>query len=114
MKKLFETFVLPINITIPKNSPIENLDSSIYNSQSLVETCDIICVGNGRFFYFNEDGKLDIYVIVKIRYPVIKKIISSFHLMHCNELENIICKWLLYFNFLGYSGMVLGCYRKTS
>ena len=32
-EKLLELFKLPINITMPKNSPIENLDSSIYNSQ---------------------------------------------------------------------------------
>ena len=64
---------------MPKNSLIENLDSSIYNSQSLVSTCDIICVVNGIFFYLNEDGKLDLYVIVKRRYPVLKTIISSFH-----------------------------------
>ena len=69
MEQFLEIFIVSINITINKNSPIEKLGSSIYNSQSLVETCDIICVGNGRFFYFNEDGKLDIYVIVKIRYP---------------------------------------------
>ena len=48
-----------------KNAPIKKLDSSIHNGQSLVSTCDIVCVGNGRFFYFNENGKLDLHVIVK-------------------------------------------------
>ena len=28
---------------------------------------------NGRFLYFNENGKLDPYYILKRRYPVIKK-----------------------------------------
>ena len=56
-----------------KDSPIEKLDSSIYNGQSLVSTCDIVCDGNGIFFYFNEDGKLDINILVKKRHPVLKK-----------------------------------------
>ena len=71
MKQLLETFILPINITMPKNSPIERLDSSIDNSQSLVSTCDIICVVNGGLFYFIEDGKLYLNVIVKRRCPVL-------------------------------------------
>ena len=79
MEKLLETFIISINITMHEDSLIEKLDSSIYNGQSLVSTCDIVCVGNGRFFYFNEDGKLDLHVIVKRRYPVLKKIISSLH-----------------------------------
>ena len=66
-EKLLETFILPINITMPKNSLVENLDSSIYNSQSFVSTCDIIYVGSVRFFYFNEDGKIYLHVIVKRR-----------------------------------------------
>ena len=33
MEKLLETFILPINITMHEDSPIENLDSSIYNGQ---------------------------------------------------------------------------------
>ena len=57
---------------MPKSSPLENLDSSIHNQHSLVSTCDIICFGIGRFFHLNEDGKLDLHVIVKIRYPVQK------------------------------------------
>ena len=46
-----------------KNSPIEKLYSLIYNGQSLVSTCNIVCVGNERFFYFTEDGKLDLHII---------------------------------------------------
>ena len=56
-----------------KNSPIERLDSSIYNGQQLVSTWDIVCVGNGIFFYLKKDGKLYLHVIVKRRYPVPKK-----------------------------------------
>ena len=73
MKQFHENFTLPFNITIPKYSHIEIL----YSSKN--STCDKICVGNGGFFYFNDDGKLDIYYIFKRRYPVIKKIISCFH-----------------------------------
>ena len=46
-------------------SSIENLDYSIYNGQSLVSTCDVVCVGNGRFFYCKEDVKPDLHVLVK-------------------------------------------------
>ena len=79
MEQLLETIILPINITMHKNSLIERLDSLIYNGQSLVSTCDIFCVGSGIFFYFNECGKIDIHVILKRRYPVLKTFISSFH-----------------------------------
>ena len=67
-----------------KNSPIEKLDSSIYNGQSLVSTCDIFCVGNGIFLYFNKDSKLYLHVIVKRRYPIIKK---NHHLFSLNALK---------------------------
>ena len=86
MKQLLEMFILRINITIPKNSLIENLYFSIYNSQSLVSTCDIICVGNGIFFYFKKDGKLDLHVILKIRYPALKK--SSVLFIECTEMNS--------------------------
>ena len=56
-----------------EDSHIEKLDSSIYNGQSLVSTCDVVCVGNGIFFYFNEDGKLNLNILVKKRCPVLKK-----------------------------------------
>ena len=65
MGQLLETFILPINITMHEDSPIEKLDSSIYNGQSLVSTCDVVCVGNGILVYFNEDGKLDLNVLLK-------------------------------------------------
>ena len=59
MKKILETFTLTININMHEGSPIEKLDSSIYNGKSLISTFDVVCVGNGIFFYFNKDGKLD-------------------------------------------------------
>ena len=34
IEKKYAKFMLPFNITIPKNSHIENLDSPIYNCQS--------------------------------------------------------------------------------
>ena len=112
MKKFLETFKLPINITIPKNSPIEKLDSSIYTSQSLVSTCDIICVGNGIFFYFNEYCKLDIYVIVKRRYPVLK--ISSVLFVGCTEMnwKTSVVNGLCISIFLDNMGLLLGVIVK--
>ena len=65
MEQFLETFVLPINITMHEDSPIEKFDSSIYNGQLLVSTCDVVCVGNDIFFYIDEDDKLDIHVLVK-------------------------------------------------
>ena len=38
------------------------------------------CVENGRFFYFNNDGKLGLCYILKRIYPVIKKILQLFSL----------------------------------
>ena len=55
-----------------EDSPIENLDSSIFNGQSVVSTCDLVCVGHGRFFYFNKYVKIDLHVLVKKRHPVLK------------------------------------------
>ena len=86
MEIFLEIFILPINITMHENSHFLNLGSSIYNEQSLVSNYDIVCVGNGRFFYFNEGGKLDIYVIVKIRYPVLKNN-SSVLFIECIEMN---------------------------
>ena len=48
-----------------EESPIDKLDSSLYIVKLVVSTLDVVCVGNGRFFYFREDGKLDIHVLVK-------------------------------------------------
>ena len=47
-----------------EDSSIDKLYSSLYNWQSFVLSCDGVCVGNCRFFYFNEDGKLDIHALV--------------------------------------------------
>ena len=49
MRQFHAEFILICNITAPKKSQIENLDSSKYNSQSLDSTCDKICVGNEIF-----------------------------------------------------------------
>ena len=80
MEQLLETFILQINIKMHEDSPIDKLDSSFYNGQSLVSTCDVFFVGNGTFFYFREDGKLDLHVLVKKRYPVLKIIHLLFSL----------------------------------
>ena len=61
-----------------EDSPIEKLDSSIYNGQLLVSTCDVVCVGNVIFFYLDEDDKLDIHVLVKKKTPCSKKIFIGF------------------------------------
>ena len=84
MKQFLAKFILQFNITIWKQSQIENLYSSKNNCQSFYSTCDNCFVGNGRFFYLNYDGKLDIYYIVKIIYPGIKKI---HHLFSLNALK---------------------------
>ena len=64
MSQSLETFILLVNITKHEVSPIDKLDSSINNGQSLVSTCDAVFVGNGRFFCFNENVKLYLHVIV--------------------------------------------------
>ena len=86
MKQLLGTFILRINITIHEEPPIDKLDSSIYNGQSLVSTCDVVCAGNGRFLYFNEDGKLDLRVLVKKRHTVLKRN-SSVIFIECTEMN---------------------------
>ena len=94
MKQFHVKCPLIFDITIPKKSHIENLDSSKYDCQSLDSTCDAIFVGNGRLFYFNNDSKLDLYYILKIRHPVIKNN-SPVILIECTK-----CKWFVSLNFL--------------
>ena len=53
-------------------------------------TCGKICLGNGRLFYFNDNGKLDLYYILKIIYPLIKNNVSVL-LIECIEM-NWKCK----------------------
>ena len=65
MKQFHAKFILQFNIIIPKQYHIENLDSSKYKCQSLDSTCEQMYVVNGNFFYFNDDGKLDLYYILK-------------------------------------------------
>ena len=72
MEQLLEIFILPINIIMHEDSPIQKLYYSIYNGQSLVSICGAVCVGNGIFFYFNEDGKLYLHVLVKNIYHILK------------------------------------------
>ena len=71
-----------------KDSPIDKLYSSLYYGQSLVSTCDVVCVGNGIFFYLNRDGKIDLHVLVKNIYPVLKSI-SSVLFIECTEMNCI-------------------------
>ena len=80
MEQLLETFILSINITIHEDSPTENLDYSIYNGQSLVSTCDVVCVVNSRFCYFGEDVKLDLHALVLKKIPCSKQIHQFFSL----------------------------------
>ena len=47
------------------------MDYSKNNFESFDSSYDKNCVGNGIFFYFNDDGNLDLYYIVKYIYPVI-------------------------------------------
>ena len=86
MKQYNTSCILPFNITVPKHSQIEKLDSSKYNCQSFYSNCDKICSGIIIFFYFNNDGKLDIYYIVKIRHPFILKK-SSVLSIECTEMN---------------------------
>ena len=65
-----------------EDSPIDKLGYPLYNGQSLVSTCDAVFFGNGRFFYFNEEGKLDLHVLVKNIYPV-QKTNSSVLFIEC-------------------------------
>ena len=83
---LHESFILLFNITIPKHSQIENLNHSRNDFGSVDSSCDLICVGNGRFFYFRDNGKLDLYHIVKIRYLVIKNNLSVIFI-ECAEMN---------------------------
>ena len=56
-----------------EDSPIDKFDSSVYNRQELVSTYDVVCVDNGKFFNSIEDGKTHIHVLLKKRYPFLKK-----------------------------------------
>ena len=60
---------------------IQKLLVNIFDS-----TCDKICVGNGRFFYFNDDCKLDIYYTLKRIHPVINNN-SSVLFIECTEMN---------------------------
>ena len=51
---------------------------------------DKIFMGNGRLFYFNDDGKLDVYYIIK-NIPCEIIYASYYHWMHRIELEKNIC-----------------------
>ena len=50
----------PFHITIPKTYIIYKV-LSLYNCQYLNLVNEKICVGNGRFFYFNGYGKLELF-----------------------------------------------------
>ena len=51
-----------LSITIPKRYQIQKIDYLKYNYQYLNLTCKKICAEKSRFFYFNDDGKLEIYI----------------------------------------------------
>ena len=76
-----------------------------------------MCVGNGRFFYFRDDGKLDIYYMVKRRYPVIKNN-SSDLFVEWNEMNwktsnvNGLCT-SIFFNKMGWYLSVIGKPHST-
>ena len=77
------------------------LDYSLYNGQSLVSTCDVVCVGNGKILNFSQDGKLDLQVLVKNIYPVLKNKSSVLFIEYTEINKKIIYNWLLYLYFLG-------------
>ena len=60
MNVFHESTYLPFNRTMPISDHIEKLFLK-YNRQSINSTCGKVYVGNGRLFYFNYDGKLDVY-----------------------------------------------------
>ena len=71
-----------------------------------------MCVGNGLFFYFRDDGKLDIYYMVKRRYPVIKNN-SSDPFVEWNEMNwktsNVNgLRTSIFFNNMGWYLSVIG------
>ena len=78
-------YIIRFNITIPNISDSKN-DYLKYNCQELNSSCEKICVGNDRLFFFNHDDKLGIYYILKRRFPVIK-INSLVILIECTEMD---------------------------
>ena len=110
-KQYHETFIPPFNLTIPKNSQIENLDSSKYNFQSFDSTFDKTFVGNGRLFYFYYEGRLYLYYMVKRRYSVILKkssvlFISYTELNWKTSSVNGLCISFLLNNMGWYLGVI--------
>ena len=59
---LYGRIYFTFSITIRKRYDIERVHLKKV-CQSLNSMVEKICVGNGRFLYFNDDDKLDIYYI---------------------------------------------------
>ena len=79
----------------------------------MVSNCDVVCVGNGIFFYFNEDGKLDLHVLARKRYPVLKTN-SSVLFIECTEMNRKPSDVNVFFNsiFLDKTRWFLGVIGK--
>ena len=111
MKQFHSKFILRLNITIPKNSQIEKLDSSEHSCQSLDSTCDKCFVVNGILLYFNNYGKLYLWYILKRRYLFILKK-SSVLLIECTEINwktsgvNGLCIIFLLNNMVWYLSVI--------
>ena len=71
MKTIHAKSILSFNITIPEHSQIETLNDPNIIVNNLIQAVINLC-WEWIFFYFNNDGRLDLYYIVKRRYPVIK------------------------------------------
>ena len=63
----------PCHITIQKTDIIDKFHFWKYNSQPLNLINDNICVGNDRFFYLNDDGKLELFYMQKKTFPAEKQ-----------------------------------------
>ena len=87
------------------------MDYLKYNYQSLSSTREKICVGGFRLFYFRDDGKLDIYSLLKY-IPCYLKYISVLF-VKCTEInckgtdENGLCVSIFLKN-MGWYLVVIG------
>ena len=73
-----------------------------------------ICIEIFRFFYFNDDGKLELSNIQK-NIPSAKKIYFCYlHKMHLIKLERKRWKWFVCFDILKGHGMACLSYRNST
>ena len=101
-------YTLQFNITIPKRYQIEN-----FILQNIIVNNWIQIVRNyvweWDFFNYNNDVNLDLYHILKIRYPVIKKIHQLFSLNALKWIKkdaNGFCVSILLKNVLLHLGFI--------